>query len=130
VNVLHSSTLDLLLFSISGCASFWPFGGEKEVKPIEIQKKEVERTRLNLAELQPIKARNINWIVITPENAESVWKRMKDSNTDMVLIALTDDGYQELSMTIAELRNYISNQRLIIIKYKDYYEPTENTPTN
>jgi hypothetical protein len=28
-------------------------------------------------------------------------------------------------LTMAELRNYIAQQKTIIIKYKDYYEPKE-----
>jgi len=130
VSVLRLSTLILSLSLISGCASIWPFGDKTpEVKPIEIQKKEVERTRLNLPEQTPLKTRELKWIVITPENAETVWKKLKESDTDLVLIALTDDGYQELAMTMAEIRNYISSQRTIIIKYKDYYEPPKNTDT-
>ena len=71
----------------------------------------------------PIKARELQWFVVTPENIEQVWKRLEEEKVDLVLFALTDDGYQELAMTMAELRNHIANQRAIIIKYKEYYEP-------
>jgi hypothetical protein len=40
----------------------------------------------------------------------------------MVLFGLTSDGYQQLSMTIAEMRSFIATQRQIIIKYREYYE--------
>jgi hypothetical protein len=71
----------------------------------------------------PIKARELQWFVVTPENIEQVWKKLEEEKVDLVLFALTDDGYQELAMTMAELRNHIANQRAIIIKYKEYYEP-------
>lgn len=119
MNVRHlliATTLPL----ISGCASF---GWTSSVKPIEVQTKAVERTRLNLADPAPLKGRELSWIIITPENAEEVWKKLKESNTDVVLFAITDDGYEQLALTMAELRNFIAQQRAIIVKYKEYYEP-------
>lgn len=119
MNVRHlliATTLPL----ISGCASF---GWTSSVKPIEVQTKAVERTRLNLADPAPLKGRELNWVIITPENAEEVWKKLKESNTDVVLFAVTDDGYEQLALTMAELRNFIAQQRAIIVKYKEYYEP-------
>jgi len=116
----------ILLFTscllLSGCASF---GWSPSVKPIEVQTKAVERTRLNLADPAPLQGRELNWIVVTPENAEEVWKKLKDENTDLVLFAITDDGYEQLALSMAELRNFIATQRAIILKYKEYYEPEQ-----
>ena len=124
-NALRSLILVTSLFSISGCASLWPFGSKSEVKEIQIQKKEVERTRLDLPVPPPLKAREIERFVITPENIDRVWARMEEKGVDLVVFALTDDGYQELAMTMAEVRNHIASQRAIIVKYKEYYEPTK-----
>jgi hypothetical protein len=93
------------------------------VKPIEIQTKAVERTRLDLSEPAPLTSREIKWILITPENAEKVFADLKEQNIDLVLFGITDEGYEQLSLTMAEIRNYIANQRAIIVKYKEYYEP-------
>jgi len=119
VNVRHLLIATILPL-ISGCASF---GWTSSVKPIEVQTKAVERTRLNLADPAPLKGRELNWIVVTPENAEEVWKKLKEENTDLVLFAITDDGYEQLALSMAELRNFIAQQRAIIVKYKEYYEP-------
>lgn len=73
----------------------------------------------------PLKAREMQWFVVTPENIDQVWAKLKEQGTDLVVFALTDDGYQELAMTMAEVRNYIASQRAIIVKYKEYYEPTK-----
>lgn len=121
MNVLRLLILITLPLTISGCASFSLFGDK--VKPVEIQTKAVERTRLNLPEPTPFKARDIKWVLITPENAEKVFADLKEQNTDLVLFGITDDGYEQLALTMAELRNYIAAQRLIIVKYKEYYEP-------
>ena len=121
VPVLWIPLLSLSL--ISGCAS-WSFGARPEVKEVQIQKKEVERTRLDLPFPTPIKAREFDWLVVTPENIDEVWAKLKEQGVDLVVFALTDDGYQELAMTMAEVRNYIASQRAIIVKYKEYYEPS------
>jgi hypothetical protein len=92
-----------------------------------VQTKAVERTRLNLADPAPLKGRELSWIVITPENAEEVWKKLKEENTDLVLFAITDDGYEQLALTMAELRNFIASQKAIIVKYKEYYEPPKTS---
>ena len=97
--------------------------GKEDVKPVEIVSKPIERTPLNIVEPEPLKAADIEWHVITRDNAEAVFKRLEDNNDSVVLFGLTDDGYQQLSMTIAEMRTLIATQRQIIIKYKEYYEP-------
>lgn len=123
MNVRVLLTAITLPLFVSGCASFGNLFGGSTVKPVEIQTKAVERTPLNLKQPEPLKARELEWIVITPENAEAAWKKLRDSNTDVVVFALTDDGYETLALTMAELRNIISQQRAIILKYKEYYEP-------
>ena len=120
VNVPVLLTAIILPLFVSGCASF---GWSSDVKPIEIQKRAVERTPLRLVDPAPVRGRELEWIIITPENAESVWQRLRESNTDMVLFALTDDGYETLSLTMAELRNFIAQQRAILGRYREYYEP-------
>lgn len=114
---LFPLTLPLL---ISGCSLF---SGWKSVEPITINKKAVERTRLDLPLPTPFAAKDIQWVVITPDNAQKVFAELKDKNIDVVLFAITDEGYEQLAVTIAELRGIIAQQRAIIIKYKEYYEP-------
>lgn len=95
-----------------------------------MQTKAVERTRLNLKDPAALTPRTMDWIIITPDNAEEVWAKLKESGNDVVLIALTDDGYESLAVTMAEIRNYIAQQRSIIIKYKEYYEPNDPKDTS
>jgi hypothetical protein len=120
VNVPALLTAITLPLFVSGCASF---GWRSDVQPVEIQKRAVERTPLRLADPAPVQARELEWIIVTPDNAESVWQRLRESNTDVVVFALTDDGYETLALTMAELRNFIAQQRAILGRYRDYYEP-------
>lgn len=93
------------------------------VKPIEVVSKPIERTPLALPMPDSIRARSVQWIVITPENAEAIFQQMEAQGRALVLFAMTDDSYQELALTMADIRNLIATQRSIIIKYQSYYEP-------
>lgn len=77
---------------------------------------------LALLQPTPIKTKPFQWIVITPQNAEEVFVKMQERNENLVLFALTDDGYKSLSLNIAEVRNFMNTQREQILKYKEYYE--------
>lgn len=112
--------LTALSINLTGCSSF----GWKSVKPIVVETKAVERTPLNIPEPPPFKARKITWVVITPENADQVWERLRNENTDLVLFGLTDEGYEALALTMAEIRNLVAQQRSVNSKYKLYYEST------
>jgi len=109
----------VLVTTLQGCSLL----GWKSVEPITIEKKAVERTRLNLPDPTPLKPGQLQWIVITPQNAERVWAELRSKNIDLVLFALTDDGYEELAVDMAQIRNFLAQQREIIIKYREYYEP-------
>lgn len=116
----------ILLPLINGCALLAAW---QAIKPVEVKTVAVERTRLNLPDPPVLQAREIKWIIITKENAEETFKKLEEKGVDIVLFGLTDEGYEQLAMTMAELRNHIASQRSIIIKYREYYEPIK-TPNS
>lgn len=122
MNVRHWLIPILLLPLLSGCASFSLFGG-KRVQPVEIQAVAVERTPLNLRDPAPLEPRSPQWIIVTPENVDKIWADLQAKNANLVLFAITDRGYEELAVTMVEIRNFINTQRQLIIKYREYYEP-------
>ncbi len=121
MNVRLLSTL-LTLPLISACA----FPSWKRSEPIEVRTKAEERIRLDLSDPAPLTSRDIKWIIITKDNAEQVFKDLESKGVDIVLFGLTDEGYEQLALTMAEIRNYIATQKTIIIKYKEYYEPKKS----
>lgn len=111
--LLKVSSSLLLILALSGC-----FG-------IGVNDEEIPRTRLELNDPEPVNMRPIKWIIITPENQEEVFEKLSRSDTDLVLFGLTDDGYEALSKNLLDVRNYLIEQKFIILKYKEYYEPIE-----
>ena len=115
----------LLLTNLGGCASFSLF--DEPPRPITITTVPAEKTPLAIPDPAPLKSKPIRWVIITPDNADAVWERLEQDDEDVVVFALTADGYQQLAVTIAELRNLIATQRVIIQKYREYYEPAKPT---
>ena len=109
--------LEIILFILAALPA-----GKDEVKKLEVQKKAVEREELNLPYPSPDELKKPDWIIIHPGNVEEVWKYMKDNQNDIVLFGLTDEGYETLSINLTKLRDIIEQQRIILFKYKKYYE--------
>ena len=81
----------------------------------------IERAELILPPTQPVIQLELTWTLITPENFLQKIKEL-EGKEDVVYYALTAQGYQNLSMNIAELRKYIQNQNAVIAAYKEYYK--------
>jgi hypothetical protein len=126
LRILHISLLASSIL-LTGCG-FMPklpsFGGD--VKPVEIITKAADKTPLSLPDPEPINTSPIVWYIITPENYQEVFKKLADEGHDVVLFGITDDGYQELAVLIADVRNHINQQREILRRYREYYEPKKD----
>lgn len=122
---LNALLLLLLTSTLSGCASlFGWFGSSEEVKPVEVISKPIEKTPLNIQPPTPLELSKPTWIIVTRDNAQEVFDRLEKEGSDPVIFGLPDKGYENLSIDFAEIRNFISTQRNIIIQYQEYYEPT------
>lgn len=114
----------LLLSSVvllTGCSMF-----REPVKEIVTQKVEVSKPALNLSNPEALKLQDVKWIVVTQENAEEVFTELQNSGQPIAIFGLTAEGYEALSMNIAEIKTYIGTQKEIIIQYRDYYEGENN----
>ena len=104
----------LLGLILTGCSS---------VKKLSIFKEEVKRQELNLSKPTPLQLENIKWIIITSENAEEVFKKLKEQGIDPVLWGLSDNDFELLSKNFAQIRNQLTITNELLEKYKEYYEP-------
>ena len=97
------------------------------VKQLSIFKEEVKRQELNLEKPTPLQLEQIKWIIITSENADEVFKKMEEQGLDPVLFGLSDKDYQLIAKNFAQIRNQLKITNDILDKYKEYYEPKEET---
>ena len=108
--------LILTTFLLSSCSS---------VKQLEVFKTEVPRAKLDLPDPEAPKIDDLNWIIITSENADEVFAKLEEKNIDPVLFGLTDDDYETLAVNFAQIRAYMIKQKLTLDQYREYYEPTD-----
>ena len=104
----------ILITSLTSCSS---------VKELTIFKKQVEREKLNLDKPTPLQIEQLEWIIITSENADEVFKRLEEAGIDPVLFGLTDKDFQLLAKNFARIRNHLKVTNDLLDKYKEYYEP-------
>ena len=111
----------VLGLALTGCST---------IKELKVFSKAVERQPLNLIKPEAAKMEDIKWIIITSENAEEVFAKLKEQGKDPVLFGLTGDGYESLAKNFAQIRAYMLKQDAIINEYKQYYEPKKSLDTN
>jgi hypothetical protein len=63
--------------------------------------------------------REIKFAVITPENAEEIFSKVKG---DKVLFALTAKDYENISLNLSDIRAYIQQQKEIIVIYEKQWD--------
>lgn len=107
----------LILLLLAGCST--------PVRQIEISAKPIDRPVLILPPAQQLDLKDVEWIIINEENAEEVFAQLVKDKKDPVLIGLTDDGYEVLSLNYSDIMSYIQQQNAIIRAYRNYYEKSE-----
>jgi hypothetical protein len=112
------SILNVLVFLIlstllTNCSS---------VKKLSIFKQEVPRAELNLDKPTALQLEQIKWIIITSENADEVFEKMKEQGIDPVLFGLNDKDFQLIAKNFAQIRNQLKITNDLLDKYKEYYE--------
>ena len=80
------------------------------------------RAKLNLEKPTPLQLEELQWIIITSENAEEVFKKLEEKGIDPVLWGLTDKDFELLAKNFARIRNQLKITKYLLDKYKEYYE--------
>ena len=107
----------ILTTSLTSCST---------VLQLDVFKTEVERAPLDLPNPETPQLEKINWIIITSENAEEVFAKMKEQGKDPVLFGLSDEDYELLSKNFAQIRAYMIQQGATLDQYRKYYESEED----
>jgi hypothetical protein len=107
-----------LALSLTGCSSFLPEVTKYSSEP-------VERPLLVLPESEIVNMKDVDYIVVTKENVNEVWAELEASGKSVVLFALTADGYENLALNNADIIRYLSEQRAVVVAYKEYYEKAD-----
>ena len=110
-------TILLSALLLTACAS---------TKQIEISASPIEKPPLTLPDATKINMRDVKWIVVNKDNIEEVLADLGKNGGNFVLFALTDKGYEALSLNNADLRQLIMQQQAIIAGYEQYYQSSQD----
>lgn len=94
-------------------------------RTVEYTPKPIDRPELILPDASVLDLRELDFIVITPENVDAEFDKLSADGSPIVLVALTAKQYETLSLNIADLLELISQQKAIIMAYEDYYNMME-----
>lgn len=86
------------------------------VTPVEVRTVEVPRPAPVVPQVDQLRLRDIEWIVITPDNIEEQFAKIQ--NGEVVFFALTTEGYENLSLNISDIRAMVQQQQRIIAIYQ------------
>lgn len=107
----------LVLTLVSGCSLLQPMP-----QRIEVSAKPVERPELVLPPVDQVRMREVEWVLITPENFNEVVEKARKDGRPIVFFALTDKGYENLGMNFSDIRALVQQQQAIIAAYENYYK--------
>lgn len=102
---------------LTACAS-----QEKVVVQTEIIKANIPTQ----ARPKAVSLSNIKFYVVTKDNLNDFLKTFEKENNDIVFYSMSVKDYEKMSLNIAELRRYITQQDKIILYYETAVKKEEN----
>lgn len=90
------------------------------VKPVEVRTLEVQKPAPIVPTVDQLRLRDVKWVIITPENVDEKFKEIKTG--EVVLFALTTNGYENIALNLSDIRAMIDQQKKIIAIYESQYK--------
>ncbi len=103
----------LIVLSLSSCSLF-------NTEVIKVSTVHVERVPLILPEVDLYQARDLEWIIVTPDNYQEVIKDLKRKGSP-ALFALKSKDYQNAALNKSDTLKLVQQLQEIINAYKTYY---------
>jgi hypothetical protein len=102
------------LLALSSCGLI----GSNAEPQVVVQTEYIEKTIPTQPRPAPVEMPNVEWYVVNSENLNEFLGRIEADVGDVVFIAITPKGYENLALGIAELRRFILEQKEIIVYYE------------
>ena len=90
----------------------------------------VERTPFTPPIVAPVQQQPLEWVVVTRDNSQQKFSELENRTGSSTMFALSPQGYQNLSLNVAELRRYIEQQNAVIVAMRKYYEEQNSNPNS
>jgi hypothetical protein len=99
-------------FLLSACST----PNIETVAPVEIRTIQIKKPAPIVPAVDQLNLRKINWIIITPDNVDEKFAQIQKG--ELVLFALTTEGYENIALNLSDVRALIEQQNKIIAIYK------------
>jgi hypothetical protein len=86
----------------------------------------LEPIKLDLPDLAPLELNDVEWYIVTEDNAEELFKKLEREGKYPVFFGMAGESYEDMSINFIKIRNHIELQNVVIDIYKDYYEKNES----
>ena len=103
---------------LSSCSTLTP-------NVVSYKSEPIEKPALVLPDVTVLELRDADFKIITPEELNDIFDKLKKDGEPVVIYALTTEGYSQLALNIGDILKLVSQQKAIIEAYKEYYEQTE-----
>ena len=94
---------------------------EKEIVtvPTVVETPKIELPQIRIVSRpSPIKMKNSDIIVVTESNLEEVINRVKNTQGEFVLYAMTAQSFESLALNFEQIKQFIDTQNQIILYYE------------
>ena len=94
---------------------------EKEIVtvPTVVETPKIELPQIRIVSRpSPIKMKNSDIIVVTESNLEEVINRVKNTQGEFVLYAMTAQSFEALALNFEQIKKFIETQNQIILYYE------------
>lgn len=95
-------------------------GCSKQVNPIEISAKPVEKPPLILPPVDELNMRPVEWVIINQDNLDKKLAELTAGGQPLAMFVLTGDGYSNLGLNFSGIRKLVQQQQAIIVAYGNY----------
>ena len=98
---------------------------QRVCKKYKLQQLKFLRHHLILPNPDPLKLQDVEWIIITKDNAMEIFEKLKAAGGEYALFAVEDTGYEKIQVNYTDIRNKLAEQKQLLLAYKEYYESEE-----
>lgn len=88
---------------------------------VKVVSEPLPRPQLNLPSVDEYRARPVEWTVVTEDNVDEVFAKLKLQGKPATIFAVTEDGYRSISLNSIESLKTIMQQQAVIDGYRKYY---------
>jgi hypothetical protein len=109
----------ILILTLTGCLG-------RKSEPIVVTQPQIIQQNVPIqARPKQLQLTDVRWYVVSESNLDEFLENFKEEEGLLAFMAISAQGYENLAMTIADMRRYILQQKDIILYYE---QALDNAP--